>query len=257
MIKFFRKIRYDLMEKNKTGRYFKYAIGEIFLVVIGILIALQINNWNENRKARAFEKSMLTELLATLNNDIDFFVRLEDRMKKKDTAIDNLLFARSGERQFTEERLEHDVVWAGVGVLFSYNVGPYEAIKSSGLDKIKTDSLRFKLTEYYEVSLPRANAFLQYFEDDYLPTSDALEEQIKSNGFFTLSMESISRENKIQGFVPKTNYDLTKYLTDPSYEEYLILHSQYKTSIWQTIKVVISKSKNLSKAIDAELHTRF
>ena len=48
MIKFFRKIRYDLMEKNKTGKYFKYAIGEIVLVVIGILIALQINNWNED-----------------------------------------------------------------------------------------------------------------------------------------------------------------------------------------------------------------
>ena len=47
MIKFFRRIRYDLMEKNKTGKYFKYAIGEIILVVIGILIALQINNWNE------------------------------------------------------------------------------------------------------------------------------------------------------------------------------------------------------------------
>ena len=50
MIKFFRHIRKDLMEKNKTGKYLKYAIGEIVLVVIGILIALQINNWNENRK---------------------------------------------------------------------------------------------------------------------------------------------------------------------------------------------------------------
>ena len=57
MIKFFRKIRYNLMETGKTGkpafaagRYFKYAIGEIVLVVIGILIALQINNWNEVRK---------------------------------------------------------------------------------------------------------------------------------------------------------------------------------------------------------------
>ena len=53
MIKFFRKIRYNLMEQNKTGKYFKYAIGEIILVVIGILIALSINNWNEAKKARA------------------------------------------------------------------------------------------------------------------------------------------------------------------------------------------------------------
>jgi len=50
MIKFFRKIRQNLLIENKTGKYFKYAIGEIILVVIGILIALQINNWNENRK---------------------------------------------------------------------------------------------------------------------------------------------------------------------------------------------------------------
>ena len=45
MLKFYRKIRYDLIEKNKTGKYLKYAIGEIILVVIGILIALSINNW--------------------------------------------------------------------------------------------------------------------------------------------------------------------------------------------------------------------
>jgi len=50
MIKFFRKIRYDLIGKNKTGKYLKYAIGEVLLVVIGILIALSINNWNNNRQ---------------------------------------------------------------------------------------------------------------------------------------------------------------------------------------------------------------
>ena len=50
MIKFFRNIRKNLVAENKTSKYFKYAIGEIVLVVIGILIALQINNWNESRK---------------------------------------------------------------------------------------------------------------------------------------------------------------------------------------------------------------
>ena len=53
MIKFFRKIRYDLMRKGQTSKYLKYAIGEILLVVVGILIALQINNANELRKERA------------------------------------------------------------------------------------------------------------------------------------------------------------------------------------------------------------
>ena len=62
MIKFFRKIRYDLMEKNKTGKYLKYAIGEIVLVMIGILLALQVNNWNEKRKINSIEESLLSDL---------------------------------------------------------------------------------------------------------------------------------------------------------------------------------------------------
>ena len=49
MIKFFRKIRYNLMEQNITGKYFKYAVGEIVLVVIGIVIALQLNIAQQNR----------------------------------------------------------------------------------------------------------------------------------------------------------------------------------------------------------------
>ena len=52
MLNFFRKIRYNLIESGKSTRYFKYAIGEIILVVIGILIALSINNWNEERKIK-------------------------------------------------------------------------------------------------------------------------------------------------------------------------------------------------------------
>ncbi len=62
MIKFFRKIRYQLMSENKTGKYVKYAIGEILLVVIGILIALQVNNWNESRQKRLKEKTVLTAI---------------------------------------------------------------------------------------------------------------------------------------------------------------------------------------------------
>ena len=62
MIKFFRKIRQNLLMENKTGKYLKYAIGEIFLVMIGILLALQVNNWNQERIAFHKEKTLLLEL---------------------------------------------------------------------------------------------------------------------------------------------------------------------------------------------------
>ncbi|MCB0647851.1 MAG: hypothetical protein KDC49_14380 [Saprospiraceae bacterium] len=61
-MKIFRNIRQALLEENKTTRYLKYAVGEIILVVIGILIALQINNWNEERKEGIVEKNLLSNL---------------------------------------------------------------------------------------------------------------------------------------------------------------------------------------------------
>ena len=62
MIKFFRKIRQNLLSEGKTVKYLKYALGEIILVVIGILIALQFNNWNENRKNDKIEENYLISL---------------------------------------------------------------------------------------------------------------------------------------------------------------------------------------------------
>ena len=85
MIKFFRKIRYDLMEKNKTGKYFKYAIGEIVLVVIGILIALQINNWNENRKNRIEEKALLTQLDSEFKSNLK---QLNQKIAMRNSMVD-------------------------------------------------------------------------------------------------------------------------------------------------------------------------
>ena len=61
------------MSENKTSRYFKYAVGEIILVVIGILIALQINNWNENRKEKNYEKKLVYQLLEDARNDSVFY----------------------------------------------------------------------------------------------------------------------------------------------------------------------------------------
>ena len=69
MIKFFRKTRFDLMEQNKTGKYFKYAIGEILLVVIGILIALSINNWNENQQHKKAESQYYQNIKRQITED--------------------------------------------------------------------------------------------------------------------------------------------------------------------------------------------
>jgi hypothetical protein len=85
MIKLFRNIRQKLLNDGKISKYFKYAIGEIFLVVIGILIALQINNWNENRKKAIAEQEILISLqkeLETNKINLLFYINKYDKQYK-------------------------------------------------------------------------------------------------------------------------------------------------------------------------------
>ena len=84
MIKFFRQIRQTLIMENKTSKYLKYAVGEIILVVIGILIALQINNWNENRKSRLKEKELEIALLSDFQ---ETKTRLQETINKQQRHI--------------------------------------------------------------------------------------------------------------------------------------------------------------------------
>ncbi|MCA0154403.1 hypothetical protein [Winogradskyella vincentii] len=85
MIKFFRHIRRTLINQNQMGKYFKYAIGEIFLVVIGILIALQINNWNEQRKINTQVEEMFYKTFRELEYNINRAQNLIAFYKPKDT----------------------------------------------------------------------------------------------------------------------------------------------------------------------------
>ena len=86
MIKFFRKIRQNLLMENKISKYFKYAIGEIILVVIGILIALQINNWNENRKVREDSYTLSIRLLNEVHKNIKSLEESVRELKSVDNA---------------------------------------------------------------------------------------------------------------------------------------------------------------------------
>jgi hypothetical protein len=76
------------METGKTGKYFKYAIGEIILVVIGILIALQINNWNEGRKERLQEQELLTQLQSEFKSNLE---QLNQKIAMRETMISSSL----------------------------------------------------------------------------------------------------------------------------------------------------------------------
>jgi len=91
MIKFFRKIRHRLLTENRTRKYTLYAFGEIFLVVIGILIALQINNRNEIRKEQILTGKYLVGFINDLERDIKQLDTLIDVRKKQSLSANVLL----------------------------------------------------------------------------------------------------------------------------------------------------------------------
>ena len=150
MIKFFRKIRQNLLMENKTGKYFKYAIGEIILVVIGILIALSINTWNENRKDGIKEHLILKSLRVNLKENL----KLLDLAKK--ASIDaynaslklNELITPNGDKANTNE------IDSLISVTLDYfsfdaNSGAINEIINSGqLNIIKNEKLKNQISSW-------------------------------------------------------------------------------------------------------------
>jgi hypothetical protein len=154
MIKFFRKIRQNLLNEGKTTRYFKYAIGEIVLVVIGILIALQINNWNQQRLDRKSEIKYLQAIVfeIKINKQLNQWL-VWGRLDKK---IAGLTKAKAyAENSLTIENPKefiNAVTYAGV---FSggYDMGDayvYDELVSTGNMKLLSDdTLKKAIIDYY------------------------------------------------------------------------------------------------------------
>lgn len=153
MIKFFRQIRYKLMEQNKTSRYFKYAIGEIILVVIGILIALQINNWNEDRKTRQSEIKYLTNIKLDIERDL---VALDTQIKlrkNKFATTESLISHIDGVKPISDLDVLSKNVFSTINEeRFTPNNSTYTELTSSGnLSLIENDSIKRLLLELEEL----------------------------------------------------------------------------------------------------------
>ena len=151
MISLFRKIRQKLLQQNRVTRYLVYALGEIVLVVIGILIALSINTWNENRKDRTMEANYLKGISENLEGNIS---ELEALILDDSLLLDgytNLVRAFSDKMyQSNPSTLIQTIFKIQVVNSFEGNSIVFEDLKSSGrTNLIRSDSLRYKLQSYY------------------------------------------------------------------------------------------------------------
>ena len=152
MIPFFRKLRRKLLDERHLGRYLLYALGEVLLVMVGILLALQVDNWNEERKERREEVELLAALRTDLiyaRNEMDTVMSYNKRYLngyrqiytniREDRAYDTLLDKAFGNLD----------VWAQPYL----STMTYETIKNRGIDIIQNDSLKRHIMEVYTLDM--------------------------------------------------------------------------------------------------------
>jgi len=153
MIKYFRKIRQNLLSEGKTGKYLKYAIGEIVLVVIGILIALSINNWNENAKNKRLETSYLIRISKDLENDLLEFEKTKEIAQQRN---DRVIFLQHAIEVVdlvhkSPDYFVNSIVIAGYTYRPSISNHRFDELKSSGrLALIQNEELRVSIAKYYD-----------------------------------------------------------------------------------------------------------
>ena len=261
MIKFFRKIRYDLMENptsakasagTKTGKYLKYAIGEIVLVVIGILIALQINNWNESNKLKKEETLYLIRLKTDLEKDTLYYNNNIDRA--------NLLIDRNYsflKKLYDEQKSIDDSrelmnipLWDSEYLTIEDNT--YRELVSSGkLNIISNPTLKVAVVDFYRLleskdnSIKEANEYSRELMGNYVST-------------YPGTIKSTRNPQEMEKIVNDRMFRLEdfKFLNNPSSSQFqsledviLVYISKHKDfiNLFQELK---SKSKDLLSQIE-------
>lgn len=150
MIKFFRKIRQNLLKENKTGQYLKYAIGEIVLVVIGILIALQINNWNQAKAKVVKEIELLKGFKDQFENDV---IEIDSSLafyRGAKNSIGIILNHLEDDLSYNDSLKFHFFTTTKYWMTSDLDNHVFETLKSIGVDLISNQDIRNRIIKLYE-----------------------------------------------------------------------------------------------------------
>ena len=189
MIKFFRKIRQNLLIENKTGKYLKYAIGEIVLVVIGILIALQINNWNENQKLESRAQDYYTQLLDDLNNDIISTQSIIKEFSNQQKEYNKYISSYDKKGLTPIKAYEQVSKLALIYSPITFNTNTIESLQNSGDIGLIPSHIRNKLMNLRRLQ----NITIKRFEDTSNGSQDITQKLIALLGSTTLPKRLVNQ----------------------------------------------------------------
>lgn len=262
MINYFWKMRKKLADSNQFFRYSRYAIGEIVLVVIGILIALSINNWNEDRKNYKKEVANLNSLksemitsLKELKNDYEELlisyestINIHQYIQTKPQLVDSMYVDFHNSVKFN---------------YFFPKVSTYETLKSGNLELIKSDSLRMLITDVYESGYQRiltkvntrrnaARVLFPYYQKHFRTKTGVIADSLLSVDTNRLDFTKIGTLISENYFGIPNDYEFL--VNDPEYETLIseAIAGRYMGII--DIKKTINSVENCISQIDIYLH---
>ncbi len=169
MINFFRSIRKKFITKGRSRNYLIYAFGEIFLVMIGILLALQVNNLNEDRKLKRTELSLLEEIQTNLRSTLDNFVGDTTYNRKTIVFYENILHHIENDLPYDQEL---DSAFASLR-FFSTGfamTSAYKSLQEEGLGIIKNKDLKINLQNVFDHKLTELETDVSQVEWDISST---------------------------------------------------------------------------------------
>ena len=240
-MKFFRKIRKQLSAESKTQKYLRYAIGEIILVVIGILIALQINNWNEARKTQMAQKDLLLSLLEDLKVD-------ETKFKEDTTSLSSVLKLHENlflfrKKMMDENEIENPILLRGSFRHSSILLTNHPDIGTQILDK----EVRKEMLNYYRLLFNLNNAYDQFDKVIKEIVRPYLSENITLNEEFMLG-------NNANDTISPLILDKFYTMVDQDYFGQLLFEANLKTKEVKAIfEKVLEENQKLQQLIELKL----
>ncbi|WP_179004099.1 DUF6090 family protein [Winogradskyella forsetii] len=241
MIIFFRKIRQKMLTENKFSKYLLYAIGEIVLVVIGILIALWINNWNNQRLADNQTTNFLKNIKEDLVSDtLEFDLRID--FYKEFIAEKKKLLSLSSYEKINTDSLS--VLISATYALYEINNTTFTKVTNLGISKLsENDELSKKIYNYYTIELKTFSEYINWEKE-----ATGYEGRYWSN--FQNEYEFIIDENdefpKFQDSITNRQ-NLIKLITEPKGRNQILLDYYRKKRIlakYQEMKKISSELIN-------------
>ena len=255
MIKFFNKIRKQLLDENKTGkpayrtgRYLKYAIGEIILVMIGILLALQVNNWNQSRSLAKEELQMMKSLHKEFSKNVIRFDEAYEFHLNRKKGIETILSINA--RDLSMDSLKSLFRDTHRSYTFDPYQGIYNSIINSGkIELISNDSLKERISGFQDL-------LMDFREEEDLVinfSTQNLHKLVLSEALFdnykVYRGEALASKDEEQRIKEK----YIKFIESDVYEGQLIFLSSWMNSIFVEGPILKEEMVSILNSLESEI----